>query len=55
MNKYQALNHYLSSYDQIYTEIIHAILSKNSKTKKRFNKNDKKDNEKLKKFISTIT
>ena len=55
MNKHQALNHYLSNYEQIYTEIIVAILNITEKTNKKFNINDIKEREKLKKFISKIT
>ena len=52
MNKFQAVNFYLSSYDVIYIEIVNAIMNYNSKLNTVYDKTIQKDINELKIYLS---
>ena len=49
-----ALNHYLTNYDLIYTDIIEAIIGKTTKTSKMFDKNIEAERLLLREYLSTL-
>ena len=54
MNRFQAINFYLSTYTNIYSEIIDAIMNHNSKVKRIFDKTDQKEIDELKNYLKQI-
>ena len=54
MRKRAALNHYLSTYDIIFTDIIEAIIGKTTKTNKVFNKNINSEKLLLREYLSKV-
>jgi hypothetical protein len=52
MKKFQAINHYLSTYNQIYTDIVHAIMGTDCTQIETFNINLEKEKENLGKFLT---
>ena len=54
MNRFQAINFYLSSYTIIYSEIINAIMNHNSKTDRVFDKTIQKEIDELKEYLQQI-
>jgi hypothetical protein len=52
MNKFQAVNFYLSSYDVIYIEIVNAIMNYNSKSKTVYDKTIQRDITELKHYLN---
>ena len=49
-----ALNHYLTNYDIIFTDIIEAIIGKTTKTSKMFNKNNISEKLLLREYLSKL-
>ena len=49
-----ALNHYLTNYDIIFTDIIEAIIGKTMKTNKVFDKNIESERVQLREYLSTL-
>ena len=54
MNKFQAVNLYLSSYDVIYIQIVNAIMNINSKLDVVYDKTIQRDITNLKLYLSTL-
>jgi hypothetical protein len=51
MKKFQAINHYLSTYNHIYTDIVHAIMGTNCTQNSTFDTEIEIEKEKLAEFL----
>ena len=52
MKKFQAINHYLTTYNQIYTDIVHAIMGSEGSKVEQFDMEIESEKDKLSLFLN---